>query len=106
MNHDQLPAHSRAHAEKEAQLLDQCRAAEAVLYGKRIEIAMHAGLREDADFWRESMEKVVRERRSAALGAAEQRGEDFFTAAAAHDAASLRVRFHSAPEHSITGATA
>lgn len=85
MNTTELPAHTRAHADKEAMLLDQCRELEAKLYGKRIELSLHAGLREDADYWRVAMEKVVKDRREAALAAAERRGEDFFTAAGAID---------------------
>lgn len=94
MNHDQLPNHTRQHADKEAMLLDQCRAAEAALYGKRIELAMHAGLRDDADHWRKAMEHVIALRRFAALGEAEKRGECFFTAAGAYDGQQSREAVH------------
>lgn len=89
MNQQTLPFHTAEHMAKEARLLDECRAAEAVLFGKRIELAMHNGLRDDAQYWKEAMEKVVRDRRDAALGAAEARGECFLMAAGRMDAAEI-----------------
>ncbi len=89
-----LPLHTAEHAATEARFLDECRAAEAALYGKRIELAMHAGLRDDAVYWKDAMEKVVRDRRDAALGAAEARGECFLMAAGRMDAAELREAVH------------
>lgn len=85
-----LPLHTAAHAATEARLLDECRDLEAQLYGKRIELAMHNGLRDDAQHWRQAMEKVIRDRRDAALGAAERAGQDFFVAAGRMDAAEIR----------------
>jgi hypothetical protein len=72
-------------ASTEAKLLDECLELEARLYGKRLELAMAAGSRENAVFWRECMEKAVRARRDLALGHAESRGEDFFVAAGDFD---------------------
>lgn len=86
-----LPLHTAEHMAKEAALLDECRAAEAVLFGKRIELAMHAGLRDDAVYWRRAMEKVVKDRREAALGAAEARSGCFFVAAGRMDARELKL---------------
>lgn len=94
MNQQPLPLHTAAHAATEARLLDECRAAEAILYGKRMELALHAGLRDDARYWKESMEKVIRDRRDAALGAAERAGQDFFVAAGRMDAAELLETVH------------
>lgn len=89
MNQQTLPLHTAEHAAKEARLLDECRAAEAVLYGKRLELAMHAGLRDDARYWKEAMEKVVKDRRDAALGAAEAACGCFFEAAGRVDAGEI-----------------
>lgn len=86
----QLPAHSQDHADREAKLLDECRALEAQLYGKRIELAMHNGCRDDANYWRERMEQVIKGRRYSAIGAAERAGQDFFVAAGQHDAQAMR----------------
>lgn len=76
-----LPKHTAEHAAKEAQLLDKVRELQAQLYGARIELAMHNGLRDDAQHWRQAMEKVVRDRREAAMGAAEAACGCFFEAA-------------------------
>lgn len=91
MNQQTLPLHTAEHMAKEAALLDDCRELEAKLFGKRIELALHAGLRDDAQYWRQAMEKVVKERRDAALGAAERAGQDFFEAAGRMDAKELAV---------------
>lgn len=85
-----LPLHTAEHMAKEAALLDECRAAEAILYGKRIELALHAGLRDDAVYWKDAMKKVIRDRRDAAMGAAEARGECFLMAAGRMDAAEIQ----------------
>lgn len=85
-----LPRHTAEHRATEARLLDECQAAEAVLYGKRLELAMHAGLRDDATYWKEAMEKVVKDRRDAALGAAEAACGCFFVAAGRMDAAAIQ----------------
>jgi hypothetical protein len=85
-----LPLHTAAHIAREAKLLDECRELEAQLYGKRIELALHSGCRDDATYWRERMEKVVKDRRDAALGIAEAKGECFFVAAGQHDAQQIR----------------
>ena len=77
-----MPAPTPEHRAQEARLLDQCRAAEAVLYGRRIELCMHTGLRDQAHDWRRAMEKVIRDRHDAALQAFEEGGMDFFTASA------------------------
>jgi hypothetical protein len=90
MNQQTLPLHTAAHAATEARLLDKVRELQAQLYGARIELAMHAGLRDDAQYWKEAMEKVVNDRRDAALGAAEARSGCFFVAAGRMDAAELR----------------
>ena len=86
-----LPRHSQAHFDREAKLLDECRELQAKLYGKRLELAMHAGLREDAQHWLQCMEMVIRERREAALELSVQRGECFFAAAGAYDGALLHA---------------
>ena len=85
-----IPLHTAEHAAKEAQLLDKVRELQAKLYGARIELAMHNGLRDDAQHWKEAMEKVIRDRREAALGAAEAACGCFFEAAGRVDAAELR----------------
>lgn len=85
-----LPKHTAEHAAKEALLLDKVRELQAKLYGARIELAMHNGLRDDAMHWRQAMEKVVKDRRDAALGAAEARGECFLMAAGRMDAAEIQ----------------
>lgn len=90
MNQQTLPLHTAEHAATEAQLLDECRDLEAKLYGKRIELALHAGLRDDARYWKEAMEKVVRDRRDAALGAAEAACGCFFVAAGRMDAGEIQ----------------
>lgn len=86
-----LPLHTAEHAATEARLLDECRDLEAQLYGKRLELAMHAGLRDDARYWKEAMEKVIRDRRDAALGAAEAACGCFFEAAGKLDSQELRA---------------
>lgn len=85
----ELPLHTAAHAAKEAKFLDECRALEAALYGKRIELALHNGCRDDAQYWRERMEKVVKDRRDAALGTAEAKGDCYFVAAGKIDALAM-----------------
>jgi hypothetical protein len=80
-----LPLHSEAHIGAEAKLLDQCRELESKLYGKRLELAMHNGLRDNAQYWLAAMEKVIKERREAALEISGQRGECFFVAAGRYD---------------------
>lgn len=76
-----LPLHTAEHRATEARLLDKVRELQAQLYGARIELAMHNGCREDAQHWRQAMEKVVRDRRDAALGLAEAKDGCFFVAA-------------------------
>lgn len=70
---------------KQAKLLDECLELESKLYGKRLELAMHVGSRENAVHWRECMEKAVKAHRDLALSHAEQSGDDFFMAAGAFD---------------------
>lgn len=84
-----LDKHPAAWRAREHQLVDECLAAQAVLLGKRMELAYHAGLRDDAVALRASMEKVIRERRELALQRAEERGENFFVAAGAYDGRAL-----------------
>lgn len=74
---------------KQAKLLDECLELESKLYGKRLELAMAAGSRENAVFWRECMEKATKARRDLALIHSEQSGDDFFVAAGAFDGRAL-----------------
>lgn len=70
---------------KQTKLLDQCLELEAKLAGKRLELAMAVGSRENAVYWRECMEKATKARRDLALSHAEHSGDDFFVAAGAFD---------------------
>lgn len=72
------------------QLVDECRALEARLYGKRIELYMLLGQRADAQHWLREMNAVVQARQAATLMHAEEQGEDYFSACGARDAALVR----------------
>lgn len=87
---DAYPWRTTEHIAKEAMLLDETRAIEAQLYGKRLEMAMLNGMRESADHWRQCMEMVIRMRREAALELSGQRGECFFVAAGRYDGLALQ----------------
>lgn len=78
---DTMPAPTPEHRAREAHLLDLCREAEALVYGRRVELCIHAGLKDQAHHWRREMEAVVQERRDHALQVAEDAGEDYFVAA-------------------------
>lgn len=70
---------------QEQRLRDECLELEARLLGKRLELAMCLGKRDEAVQFRQAMENVIRERRDAAHGVAEAEGMDFFSAAAVAD---------------------
>lgn len=71
--------------DRERQLVDEAMALEAQLLGKRLELAYHCGLRDDAVRLRQAMEKVIRDRRDLVLQRAEESGQDYFVAAGMAD---------------------
>jgi hypothetical protein len=70
-----------------AQLVDHIRALDAQAAGKRVELAMLLGQREEAQRYLREMNAITEARRAAKLAEAEERGECFFCAAGAIDGA-------------------